>query len=59
VSLAYLDLTPFDELSYEVKLPQYMFVLLVIPWLLSLRYCPIVVTVEVQWATHSETHQAQ
>jgi hypothetical protein len=48
VYLAYLDLTPSDELLYEVKLLQYMFVLLVIPWLLSLCYCPIVVTVEVQ-----------
>ena len=46
---AYLNFTPSNELSYEVKLSQYMFVLLVTPWLLSLRYRPIVVTVEVQW----------
>ena len=47
---AYLNLTLSNELSNEVKLLQYMFVVLVIPWLLSLRYRPIVVTVEVQWA---------
>jgi hypothetical protein len=56
VYLAYLDLTPSNKLSYEVKLPQYMFVLLVIPWLLSLRYFPIVVTIEVQWARRIQKH---
>src|SRR6187551_3200602 len=47
---AYLYLTPSNELSNEVKFPQYMFVLLVIPRLLSMCNCPIVVTVEFQWA---------
>jgi hypothetical protein len=41
VYLAYLDLTLSNELSYEVKLPQYMFVLLVIPWLLNVFYPPL------------------
>jgi hypothetical protein len=56
VYLAYLEITPSNKLSYEVKLPQYMFVLLVIPWLLSLGYCPIVVIVEVQWAGRIQKH---
>jgi hypothetical protein len=44
VYLAHLNLISSNELSNEVKFPQYMFVLPVIPWLLSLRNRPIVVT---------------
>ena len=53
---AYLYLTPPNEFPYEVKLPQYVFVFLVVPWLLSLRNSPIVVTVEVQWARCIRKH---
>src|SRR5687767_15502192 len=47
VYFAYLDLTPVNEVSNEMKLPHYVFVLLVVPWLLCLRNCPIVITVEI------------
>jgi hypothetical protein len=54
--LTYLDLTLPKELSYEVKLLQYVFSFLVVPWLFSLHNIPIVVTVEVQWARHIRKH---
>jgi hypothetical protein len=46
-SMAYSQQSPtykflINKLSNEVKFPQYMFVRLVIPWLLSLRNRPIV-----------------
>ena len=44
---AYLDLTPIDELSNEMKSPHNVFALLVIPWLLGLRNGSTVVTVEI------------
>src|SRR5688572_2105494 len=56
VYFAYLDLTPVNEVSNEMKSPHYMFVLLVVPWLLCLRNCPIVITVEIQWAGHIREH---
>jgi len=42
--LTHLNFTSPSELPNEVKLPHHMFVLLVIPRLLSLCNCPIVVT---------------
>jgi hypothetical protein len=53
---AYLYLTPPNEFLYEVKLPQYVFAFLVIPWLLSLRNSPIVVTLDVQWTRGIRKH---
>jgi hypothetical protein len=54
--LAYLYLTPSNEFPYEVRFPQYVFAFLVVPWLLCLRNCPIVVTVEVQWTRGIRKH---
>src|SRR5688572_22794493 len=56
VYFAYLDLTPVNEVSNEMKSPHYVFVLLVVPWLLCLRNCPIVITVEIQWAGRIREH---
>src|SRR5688572_22750277 len=56
VYFAYLDLTLVNEVSNEMKSPHYVFVLLVVPWLLCLRNCPIVITVEIQWAGRIREH---
>src|SRR5688572_20935749 len=56
VYFAYLDLTPVNEVSNEMKSPHYVFVLLVVPWLLCLRNCPIIITVEIQWAGRIREH---
>ena len=53
---AYLDLTPVNKVSNEMKSPHYVFILLVIPWLLCLRNSSIVITVEIQWAGHIWEH---
>ena len=53
---AYLDLTTIEELSNEMKSPHYVFALLVIPWLLSLRNSSTVVIVEIQWARGIREH---
>ena len=53
---AYLDLTPIDELSNEMKSPHNVFTLLVIPWLLGLRNGSTVVTVEIQRARGIREH---
>ena len=53
---AYLDLTPIDELSNEMKSPHNVFTLLVIPWLFGLRNGSTVVTVEIQRARGIREH---
>jgi hypothetical protein len=53
---AYLYLTPPNEFPHEVKLLQYVFAFLVVPWHLSLRNSPIVVTIEVQWTRGIRKH---
>jgi len=53
---AYLDLTPVNKVSNEMKSPHYVFILLVIPWLLCLRNSSIVITVEIQWAGRIREH---
>jgi hypothetical protein len=53
---AYLYLTSPNEFPYEVKLLQYVFAFLVVPWLLSLLNTPIVVTLEVQWTRGIRKH---
>ena len=53
---AYLDLTPIDELSNEMKSPHNVFGLLVIHWLLGLRNSSTVVTVEIQRARGIREH---
>ena len=53
---AYLDLTPIDEHSNEMKSPHNVFALLVIPWLLGLCNGSTVVTVEIQRARGIREH---
>jgi hypothetical protein len=48
VYFAYLDITSSNDLLYQMKFPQYMFILLVVPLLLCLRNSPIVVTIKIQ-----------
>ncbi|MBS2699544.1 hypothetical protein KFY34_27460, partial [Salmonella enterica subsp. enterica serovar 1,4,[5],12:i:-] len=56
VYFAYLDLSPVNKVSNEMKSPQYVFVLLVVPWLFCLRNCPIIITVEIQWDGRIREH---
>ena len=53
---AYLDVSPIDELSNEMKSPHNVFTLLVIPWFLGLRNGSTVVTVEIQRARAIREH---